>query len=235
MSALPIVAAAVVGGLAAVERKAFLQAQIARPIVLAPLLGWILGDPLGGLIVGAPLELLWIGAANLGAALPNHETAAAAAIAASAVSAGRFGDGVDGALASLAFVLFAPLAILSRRIERHGERANERALAEAEGWLAADAPARAVRLHLATSWRPFVAMGLLVAVGAALAGPFLAWLHGLLPARLALGLSLGWMLLWAAGGAAAVHAARLGHGPWVAAAGALAAFTIAFAVGGGMS
>ncbi|HEY0839142.1 MAG TPA: PTS sugar transporter subunit IIC, partial [Vulgatibacter sp.] len=107
MSALPVVAAAVVGGLFAVERKALLQAQLSRPIVVGPVLGWILGDPLGGLVVGAPLELLWIGAANLGAALPQHETAAAAAIVTSAVAAGARGDGVTGTLACLAFALCA--------------------------------------------------------------------------------------------------------------------------------
>jgi mannose/fructose/N-acetylgalactosamine-specific phosphotransferase system component IIC len=61
-----------VAGLAAVERKGFLQAMLSRPIALAPLTGWALGDTAGGLLVAAPLELFWLGAVNLGAALPVH-------------------------------------------------------------------------------------------------------------------------------------------------------------------
>ena len=72
---------ALVAGLAAVERKGFLQAMLSRPIALAPLIGWALGDLEGGLLVAAPLELLWLGAVNLGAALPVHEALGTAAIA----------------------------------------------------------------------------------------------------------------------------------------------------------
>ncbi len=42
-----------VAGLAAVERKGFLQAMLSRPIVLAPLIGWALGEPAVGLHAGA--------------------------------------------------------------------------------------------------------------------------------------------------------------------------------------
>ncbi|HSN13645.1 MAG TPA: PTS sugar transporter subunit IIC, partial [Anaeromyxobacteraceae bacterium] len=68
-------------GLAAVERKGFLQAMLSRPIALAPLSAWALGDVQGGLLLAAPLELLWLGAVNLGAALPVHEVLGTAAIA----------------------------------------------------------------------------------------------------------------------------------------------------------
>ncbi|MFL5301818.1 MAG: PTS sugar transporter subunit IIC, partial [Anaeromyxobacteraceae bacterium] len=48
----------VVAGLAAIERKGFLQAMLSRPIALAPIAGLALGDLPGGLYVAAPLELL---------------------------------------------------------------------------------------------------------------------------------------------------------------------------------
>jgi len=233
VSALPIVAAAVVGGLVAVERKAFLQAQLSRPIVLGPLLGWILGDPVGGLVVGAPLELLWMGAANLGAALPQHETAAAAAIVSSAVAAGSEGTGVTGTLACLAFAIFAPLAIAARRVERVGERLNERALCRAERWLDDGEPERAVREHLSNLWRPFVALGALVGAAVVGGGPLLAWIARAVPARLHLGFGLGWLLVWAVGGAAAVQASRVRGGAWLAAAGAAVALGIGWLGSGG--
>lgn len=233
MTAAPIVAAAVVGGLVAVERKAFLQAQLSRPIVLGPLIGWILGDPLGGLLVGAPLELIWIGAANLGAALPQHETAAAAAIVSSSVAAGTQGTGVTGTLACLAFLLFAPLAFVARRVERAGERMNERALTRAERLLDDGDPDRAVRAHLDNLWRPFAVVGLLVAVAVVGGGPLLAWIARAVPARLHLGFGFGWLLFWALGGAAAVQASRVRGGGWLAAAGAVAALAIGWLVSGG--
>ena len=87
---------ALVAGLAAVERKGFLQAMLSRPIALAPLVGWTLGDLEGGLLVAVPLELLWLGAVNLGAALPVHEALGTAAITGGAVLAGRaLGEGTS--------------------------------------------------------------------------------------------------------------------------------------------
>src|SRR5438105_4838367 len=44
--------AALVGGLSAIERKGALQLMLSRPIVLAPILGWALGDARGGLVLG---------------------------------------------------------------------------------------------------------------------------------------------------------------------------------------
>jgi len=48
---------AVVAGLAAVERKGFLQAMLSRPVALAPIVGFALGDLPGGLLLGPPLEV----------------------------------------------------------------------------------------------------------------------------------------------------------------------------------
>ena len=76
-----------VAGLAAVERKGFLQAMLSRPVALAPAVGLALGDLQGGLLLGPPLELLWLGAVNLGAALPANEAMGAAAIVGGAVLA----------------------------------------------------------------------------------------------------------------------------------------------------
>src|SRR5216683_1984701 len=53
--------------------------MLSRPIVLAPLLGWALGDPRGGLVLGVPLELIFLGGVNLGGSLPDNETLRAAA------------------------------------------------------------------------------------------------------------------------------------------------------------
>lgn len=41
-----------------------------RPIVLAPLVGLVLGDFQSGIIIGATLELVWMGIVSIGAAIP---------------------------------------------------------------------------------------------------------------------------------------------------------------------
>lgn len=223
----PLLLAGALAGLAAVERKALLQAQLSRPIVVAPLVGWALGDPLAGLYVGAPLELIWIGAANLGAALPPHDTAATAAVAAAAVGAGAVE--LPGAVAALAVLLFGPIAMLGRKLEGVAERANERLVAHAAAAIGEGLPHRAFRLHLRSLWRPFAATGALVIVAGGLVGPALGWIEDRLPVVVLAGLEIGWALLWAVGGAAAVRAARLPKGLTLAACGA--AFAAAIWIG----
>ena len=49
----------IVGGILCLDRI-FVQALISRPIVAAPVIGLILGDPYTGLIAGAFIELFWI-------------------------------------------------------------------------------------------------------------------------------------------------------------------------------
>ena len=43
--------AALIGGLSAIERKGAFQLMLSRPIVLAPILGWGMGDAQGGLLL----------------------------------------------------------------------------------------------------------------------------------------------------------------------------------------
>src|SRR5260370_40111417 len=74
------------GGLLAVERRAFLQAMFSRPLVAATGMGLLLDDLSSGLFVGLVLELFHLGSANLGAALPETDTLAAAGTAAAAAS-----------------------------------------------------------------------------------------------------------------------------------------------------
>ncbi len=156
-------------GLAAVERKGFLQAMLSRPVALAPLVGWALGDTAGGLLLAPPLELFWLGAVNLGAALPAHEALGTATIAGGAVLAGRaLGTGVTPEVATLAVLLAAPLALLGRKADRLVERWNERIALHAEAALSAHHVRAAVRSNLYGLAAPFVIAGLLAPAGAAI-------------------------------------------------------------------
>jgi PTS system mannose-specific IIC component len=161
---------AAVAGLAAVERKGFLQAMLSRPIALAPLAGWALGDVRGGLLVAPPLELFWLGAVNLGAALPVHEALGTAAIVGGAVLAARaLGAPVTPDVALLAVLCCAPLALLGRKADRLVEILNERLAARAGRALAEGHPREAVRCNVYGLAMPFLVAAVLAPIGAAVA------------------------------------------------------------------
>src|SRR5207248_11126481 len=136
--------AALVGGLSGVERKGALQLMLSRPIVLAPILGWALGDARGGLVLGVPLELLFLGGVNLGGSLPDNESLLAGTMTAMVVPAGMAaGTGVDAPLAAIGLALLFPLALFGRRLERASERRNAQLMDEALARAARGDPAAA--------------------------------------------------------------------------------------------
>lgn len=57
-------------GVIAMEALASFQFQFARPLVLGPIVGLVLGDAALGLKIGAELELIWMGIVGIGAAVP---------------------------------------------------------------------------------------------------------------------------------------------------------------------
>ena len=201
------VVAALIGGLAAVERKGALQLMLSRPIVLAPLLGWALGDPRGGLLLGVPLELIFLGGVNLGGSLPDNETLLAAALTSAVVPAGiAAGTGVDPPLAALALALLFPLALAGRRLERATEVRNaelsDLALARTHG-----GDARAVRLNLRGLLLPFAATAA-ICFCCALISPLFAATRIHCPPRLVSGLTGAWHAVWALAAATAIRAIR---------------------------
>jgi PTS system mannose-specific IIC component len=210
---VPYLVLGLIAGLAAVERKGFLQAMLSRPIALAPLAGLALGDAAGGLAVAPPLELLWLGAVNLGAALPVHEALATAAIAGGAVLAGQaLGTGVTPAVALLSVLLCAPLALLGRRTDRLVEAENERLALRAERELACHHAQAAVRMNLYGLLLPFALAFALAPAGAALCGAVVPRLVRGAPGA-AGPLTLAWWTfagLACAAGARALRARRAG-------------------------
>jgi PTS system mannose-specific IIC component len=204
---------ALVAGLAAIERKGFLQAMLSRPIALAPLAGWALGDLEGGLLVAAPLELLWLGAVNLGAALPVHEALGTTAIAGGAVLAGRaLGEGTSPEGAILAVLLCAPLALLGRRADRLVELWNERLAARAEAELSRHHARAAVRTNLYGLVLPFSIAAVLAPAGAAAAELAVPALLGAVPSA-RFPLRVGFFAFAALAGASGAKALRAKTAP----------------------
>ena len=96
------------GGLVALERRAFLQAMISRPLVAATGMGLLLDDLPSGLFIGMLLELFHLGSANLGAALPENDTLAATGTAAAAAGLAGGTGGSTPAIWSLAILCRPP-------------------------------------------------------------------------------------------------------------------------------
>ena len=212
--------AAVVSGLAAIERKGALQLMLSRPIVVAPVLGALFGDAHGGLMLGVPLELLFLGGVNLGGNLPDNESLLAAALTSMVVPAGLAGHGTDEALAALGFALLFPLALLGRRMERAAERRNT-ALYEEAMSRAAGGDVRAARVNLRGLLLPFAATAA-ICFFCVLASPALALLRARLPPGLVGGFAGGWHAVWALAAASAIRAIREPRAPVLAAISAAA-------------
>jgi mannose/fructose/N-acetylgalactosamine-specific phosphotransferase system component IIC len=212
---LDYVVLGLVAGLAAVERKGFLQAMLSRPIALAPVAGWALGDVAGGLLVAPPLELLWLGAVNLGAAVPAHEALGTAAIVGGAVLAGRaLGTGVTPDVAVLAVLLAAPLAIAGRKLDRAMEGGlNERIALHAEAALAGHHLREAVRCNLYGLAAPFALAAILAPIGAAVSAVAIPAFLGAVPAA-AQPLRIGFFAFAALACASGAKALRARAAPW---------------------
>jgi PTS system mannose-specific IIC component len=203
---------AVVAGLAAVERKGFLQAMLARPVALAPITGLVLGDLPGGLLLGPPLELLWLGAVNMGASLPPNEALGTVAIAAGAVLAGQAtGTGVTPAIAALAIALVGVLATVGRTTDRAIEEWNVRLASRAEALLERGSPRAAMRANLYGLLLPFAVSALLAPAAAALAAWVIPGVLRQIPAADA-PLAYGWAALTGIAAAAGVRAFRSQRG-----------------------
>ena len=194
------------GGVVAVERKAFLQAMLSRPLVCATIMGWLLGDVRSGLYVGMLLELFYLGTANLGASLPENDTVSATGTAAAAATmAAATGAGSTQALWSISVLLFISLGRAGRSVDRQLEgymaRLARVALASAE----AGNLSRAVRQNLWGMWPHFFVYGAVTAL-CALLGFFVGPLVEKLPLDLLRGLA------WAFPAMASVAAALAAQG-----------------------
>ena len=222
--------AAGISGLAAVERKGAFQLMFSRPLVLAPVLGWLLGDARGGLLLGVPLELLFLGGVNLGGSLPDNESLLAGALTAMVIPAGMAaGTGVDGPLAAIGLALLFPLAIFGRRLDRASEYRNEQLMAAAIARAEHGDPS-AARVNLRGLLLPFGASAGICAL-AVLVSPLLALLRVKSGETALTALDGAWHTVWAVAAACSIRAIRDHRAPAIAAVSAAGAIAAALIVG----
>lgn len=113
-----------VSTVAGLDRTALMQLMVSRPIVAAPLTGFLLGAPEIGLSIGALLELLWIGRLPMGAAIPPDDTqiAVASTVLAATTAAGAIGSSQVSVLLSLLVAI--PLGKVGVALDQWARRRN---------------------------------------------------------------------------------------------------------------
>ena len=62
------------GSLLWMDRVYIFQLMISRPMIMGPIIGFVMGDVKIGILIGASLELLWLNAPPVGSYLPNDES-----------------------------------------------------------------------------------------------------------------------------------------------------------------
>jgi mannose PTS system EIIC component len=191
---LKMIIISVAGGILCLDRVV-LQAMISRPIVTAPVIGLILGDPYTGLIIGALIELFWIDRLPIGAYIPPNDTITAILITASTIESGHQLGNLSQGLIILAVLLFLPFGILARQMELWLCRGNEE-LADEALCDAARGDVRSIaRKHLTAILKAYLFPAALILLTLPAGIAIMTWAYPRLPDWTIRGLTLTYSLL----------------------------------------
>jgi len=114
------------------DRTAIMQVMISRPIVAAPLVAWLLGEPMVGLQVGTMVELLWLARLPVGAAIPPDDTQVAIAGSVLAINLGNLLQVEGTEIVLLSLLVAIPLGKVGQYFDHFSRQINIRLLAKAE-------------------------------------------------------------------------------------------------------
>jgi PTS system mannose-specific IIC component len=113
---------AVLAGILAVDRIAFFQSMLSRPLPAAALAGLLVGQPQTGLFCGIFLEAVWLTRHPVGGAIPPDETLTALAAVAAACAAPQ--GWKPEAAAALGVIVGLPYGYLGRALDLRVRKAN---------------------------------------------------------------------------------------------------------------
>jgi PTS system mannose-specific IIC component len=199
------------GGLMALERRAFLQAMISRPLVAGSVTGLLLMDLEAGLYVGVVFELLHLGGVSMGVAQADHETLPAVAGAALAAQLGQAaGSRSTPAMWAVAILLTLPTGAAGRLVEVRLDRRAAKYYGRALTAVDAGNFEKASRQNLRAMWPQFT-FYLLICASAVVAGQLLAPVLHALPLTLLRGLAWAYPALATGAAAVAIHGSYARH------------------------
>lgn len=131
--ATQIILAAFVAGLLSIDRNAFGQFQLSRPMVSAFIMGVFLGCPYEGAVIGLIYEVLFLVSLPVGSFIPYHPLFPSLV---SVLLIGMYeGPRPPMDLAGLAVLLGAPTAFLDKIVNVQWRRSNEKAFHRAMVYL----------------------------------------------------------------------------------------------------
>lgn len=107
------------------------QMMLSRPIVVAPVVGLMLGNPLTGLLVGAMIEIFWINKTPLGTYLPPNDSIVAVVATITVIILIENTPLIRQEMLALSILCYLPLGFCSQKIEPLTARFNETLSAKA--------------------------------------------------------------------------------------------------------
>lgn len=198
----------IVGGLLCLDRV-FVQTMISRPIVSAPVIGLILGDPYTGLVSGAFIELIWIDRPAIGAYIPPNDTIVAILIAAAAIESGRVIGELSQALIAFAVLIYIPLAFVAKEMEMRVIRSNEKKAKQMSGDIDGGNARFVVKSHLRAAMLNFIFPAATILITLPVGIALMTWTHPLIAPWGMRGLQLLYALLPILGIAVTLNTIRI--------------------------
>lgn len=193
------------GGLMALERRAFLQAMVSRPLVAGTVTGLLLMDPTAGLYIGLVFELVHLGGVSLGVAQADHETLPTVGAAGMAAQMGlAAGSHSTPAMWTVAILLCLPQGAAGRLMEQRLDARARKYYGRAVDAVDAGHSQQAALQNLKAMWPQF-AFYFVVCGSAVVAGELLTPALDALPLSLVRGLAWAYPALGAGAAAIAVQ------------------------------
>lgn len=134
--------------LAGLDRTAALQVMISRPLVVGPVIGWLLGAPQNGLLIGSLVELLWLARMPVGASIPPDDTQVAIGATCLSVALNSAGSYAYEPVALFCLMLAMPLGKVGQWFDHLARDRNGKLMTSAERALAAGQENRIEGFHL---------------------------------------------------------------------------------------
>ena len=202
-----VITVSFLGGIICLDRNC-IQVMISRPLVVAPIIGLVLGDPYTGLIAGALMELFWSDRLPIGTYIPPNDSLVSVLIVSSAILVSRAVDDDVRGLLALSVLLYVPMGkvtqIVDTLIIKANDKLSENALAKAgQGDIAG-----AARQHVMAIARSLCCNFLIIMVSLGSGVVFMVWAYPFLPQSAIHALNLIYFFLPLIGVAVAMNTIR---------------------------